>query len=1121
MKTNFKNLITGAVVASAMVLTMGCVKDTTEDVQHNQMIGSEGERIALTIETSRLEQNGFNISFVEGDVININGEHCPVVTDENGDLAVYPLESLDGIYRATYPATASDPYWLGNEAIYIHSNMQRYASTGFGVDAMPLAAYLDATSGTTALKFNAMMGVLRLTIKGNAEIRSIRIKDNNLTTLTGSSCYAYAMAGYCNAVSGTTVQGQLFDDTTTHFAPSTNATGLCPTITLLCNDGDGKGVQLSAAGTTFDIVVPARAYTKGFTVSVSSNDHLNQTLATSGSTTVNTNEITVMQPFTYAPDSNLLFAENFDAMVYGSDIVTYRAAGSTAGFWRGRTPNPANSAKCTNGLPATGENDGLTPGIYYGTNATGTNYAGSSVAISTPGICYSNWVDVPATNASMENVKATSGALFASESLLRIRNMWDWFIARAVEYDGYISVGAGTASINTYTLGIYPRGTVMTPPFSKIVGNQDIAVTFKIAGDDISMGENLYIYNSGGGFISNVCFIDASGNEVSAGYNSKKWASVSQTCWACSASALSLTEWRRVRVVISGADSTTAVRFFSNSAADKRSTAYFIDDIEVRKYEAGQTASTTVKGTVSCGGVGIAGVVVSDGTNVTRTNSSGQYFLPTKVSTAKHVFISIPSGYEMTSRSSINGTTPAFFQTVSNTSGVQTKNFTLKAVDQSSYVVLTIADSHVLDYTGYTSGSTTDKSDYNNKFMPFWNTYAASFDVPVYGIHLGDMVQYTAVKNNAYKLANYVADTKESPCPIFNTMGNHDHINVSTTLTDSNQDNSRTQWLSSMGPAFYSFNIGTEHYVVLDNMFILTGETDYEAKVDAKQIAWLKQDLALIDTNVIKGIVICVHCPMISDWGIIGDGYKPLFAELGSLPVTVLSGHSHNDHTVRATNSENGLGTSVYEFTTPSLAGTAWLTELTVDGVPRSIVQHTFSAGRPATRKFIPFDSKYEAEGTAHARYYTTSTYKPSNFGSDAAAYKLTPYAGTARYRSEEITPENTDANSYGTDKVIIVNAWGSYSVTFQATNNAAGKTYKGRTDLAYRDWFWTSYNSSDRNSINASANDNQGPAHQLPRTNCQHIHVFKPSAETDRIRIKMFDVNGTQIGATKLMTAE
>ena len=60
-------------------------------------------------------------------------------------------------------------------------------------------------------------------------------------------------------------------------------------------------------------------------------------------------------------------------------------------------------------------------------------------------------------------------------------------------------------------------------------------------------------------------------------------------------------------------------------------------------------AKKTVKGTVTCEGKGVAGVVVTDGINMTKTNAKGAYALPTKLSDphCQFVHISIPSGYEV------------------------------------------------------------------------------------------------------------------------------------------------------------------------------------------------------------------------------------------------------------------------------------------------------------------------------------------------------------------------------------------------------------------------------------------------------------------------------------------
>jgi hypothetical protein len=58
-------------------------------------------------------------------------------------------------------------------------------------------------------------------------------------------------------------------------------------------------------------------------------------------------------------------------------------------------------------------------------------------------------------------------------------------------------------------------------------------------------------------------------------------------------------------------------------------------------------AGMTVKGVVYCNGVGVAGVEVSDGIEVTTTDANGLYYLPSKKKYG-YVFISVPGGYEVT-----------------------------------------------------------------------------------------------------------------------------------------------------------------------------------------------------------------------------------------------------------------------------------------------------------------------------------------------------------------------------------------------------------------------------------------------------------------------------------------
>ena len=108
-----------------------------------------------------------------------------------------------------------------------------------------------------------------------------------------------------------------------------------------------------------------------------------------------------------------------------------------------------------------------------------------------------------------------------------------------------------------------------------------------------------------------------------------------------------------------------------------------------------EAAKKTVTGTVTCDGVGVAGVVVTDGVNMTKTDAKGAYALPTKVKDphCQFVHISIPSGYEVERI----GNAPQFYKRVNPKAKKQSFDFKLTKVDQSIYSVLTLADHHITD----------------------------------------------------------------------------------------------------------------------------------------------------------------------------------------------------------------------------------------------------------------------------------------------------------------------------------------------------------------------------------------------------------------------------------------
>lgn len=98
---------------------------------------------------------------------------------------------------------------------------------------------------------------------------------------------------------------------------------------------------------------------------------------------------------------------------------------------------------------------------------------------------------------------------------------------------------------------------------------------------------------------------------------------------------------------------------------------------------------------------------------------------------------------------------------------------------------------------------------------------------------------------------------------VHHTLGNHDVLGLfpkSGVATD-DPDYGKKFFRDHIGPTFYSFDHKGVHFIVLDSIGIKP-DRDYEGRVDADQIAWLKKDLAAQSKK--KPIIVTTHIPLVS-----------------------------------------------------------------------------------------------------------------------------------------------------------------------------------------------------------------------------------------------------------------
>ena len=519
-------------------------------------------------------------------------------------------------------------------------------------------------------------------------------------------------------------------------------------------------------------------------------------------------------------------------------------------------------------------------------------------------------------------------------------------------------------------------------------------------------------------------------------------------------------------------------------------------------------AKKSVSGTVSCDGKGVAGVVVTDGVNMVKTDANGAYALPTKVKDphCQFVHISIPSGYEVERV----GNAPQFFKRVDPKAKKQTFDFKLKKVDQSVYSMLALADHHLTDVYGKRADHRATAL-YKEHVVPAMREHAAQCGHPVYMVALGDMTQNSTRpgwkgREAGYSFKDYLKDT-DVDFPIFNAIGNHDHNRApeGEVFDDETVYQSRADFHREVGPEYYSFTIGREHYVVVDNTFVITKDSGptsdpnatkgYWYRLDNYQHNWLAQDIAALDKSKIDRIVLVAHC------GLFGYSGKKQQMDLEKMldnfkgyEIVALIGHHHADHTVYK---KNWNDKPLYQYYHTTAAGTAWYTFDNCEGSPASIVDYTFKNGK-FTRTIIPYGTN---KGLKY-RVYDNRNHKWD--------YPITERTGSKQKRSAEIAemkPEDKPS--------VLVNFWGAYTCEFTESTGGKGKATKRCFDLNYRDWYWDAYAKSEAGEIPEGQRLYKA-SWQHPKSS-RHVWRYTPADPDATIKAVAKDVLGNIVAEVEL----
>ncbi len=371
---------------------------------------------------------------------------------------------------------------------------------------------------------------------------------------------------------------------------------------------------------------------------------------------------------------------------------------------------------------------------------------------------------------------------------------------------------------------------------------------------------------------------------------------------------------------------------------------------------------------------GIAGVSVTNGTQVVQTDSRGGYQLP--LGNDNIVFVSKPAGYDLPLDDKKQpqfyyihkpaGSPALKYAGVSPTGKVpETIDFPLYAAkEQKDFTALVFGDpqAYTLEEMDFFKKGIVEEAKLNKG--------------PVFGLSLGDLVGDDLSLHKPY-----IKTIAELGIPWFNVMGNHDmNYDVSAdSLSDEGFE-------AAFGPNNYSFNYGDVHFVVLDDILYPNPRTGkgYLGGFRNDQLEWIANDLKFVPKD--KLIVLAFHIPLYHEQSDVfrNEDRQRLFDLLEPFPNTLsLSAHTHYQ-TQLFYKAEDGWKQAKphHEYNVGTTSGDWYSGTFNKQGVPGS----TMRDGTPKGYMFLnikgnKYDFDYKVAGEK-------PEYQINLFGTDVVARK-------------------------------------------------------------------------------------------------------------------------------------
>jgi 3',5'-cyclic AMP phosphodiesterase CpdA len=152
---------------------------------------------------------------------------------------------------------------------------------------------------------------------------------------------------------------------------------------------------------------------------------------------------------------------------------------------------------------------------------------------------------------------------------------------------------------------------------------------------------------------------------------------------------------------------------------------------------------------------------------------------------------------------------------------------------------------------------------------------------------------------------------------------------------------------ANLGPTYYSYNAGKAHVVALNTVQYPTASGGYNGAVDAEQLEWLRNDIAQVPEN--RLIVLASHIPLLdfADQGMAQhqvDQVKEIYEILEGHKVVAVGGHTHSIENLRKGDSMAGWselfgveGLPFTHITAGAISGDWYSGRMLPEGYPKAV----------------------------------------------------------------------------------------------------------------------------------------------------------------------------------------